>query len=160
MTATMRRGARSVDESRGGLRTCGVRRVEAWSSPFGGVGTTARPSAPDQLRALASRVRHVGLNGRFDPEAAFIERDELAHALRRLADRLEREKGQPSSAAPASASRAVLPRRLAAAFAARTSEIASLRALLAQAMRPRERRRRAVSEAQLMLPLTEALDDR
>jgi hypothetical protein len=54
----------------------------------------------------------------------------------------------------------VLPRRLAAAFAARTSEIASLRALLAQAMRPRERRRRTVSEAQLMLPLTEALDDR
>ena len=110
-------------------------------------------SVSSQLRALAGRVRRVGLNGRFDPEAAFIERDELAHALRRLADRLERHAGQLPTAAPASTTRAVLPKRFAAALAAKASEIASLRALLAQAVRPGRRRRRPASEAQLMLPL-------
>jgi hypothetical protein len=115
-------------------------------------------SASSELRALASRVRRVGLNGRFDPEAAFIERDVLAHALRRLADRLERRVGQ-QPAAQASTSRAVMPRRFAAVLAAKASEIASLRALLTQAVQPRRRRCRSASEAQLMLPLPEAAND-
>jgi hypothetical protein len=53
-----------------------------------------------------------------------------------------------------------LPRRFAAALAARASEVASLRALLAQAVRPGRRRRRLASEVQLMLPLSEAVDER
>ena len=151
MTAPMRRGAQP-----GPLRCYGVRRGEASSSPR----VTARPSAAEQLRTLARRVRRVGLNGRFDPEAAFIERDELAHALLRLADSLEHGVGQPPAAVPASISRAVLPRRFAAALAARASEVACLRALLAQAVRPGRRRRRLASEVQLMLPLSEAVDER
>jgi hypothetical protein len=115
--------------------------------------TTAR-SASAELRALASRVRRVGLNGRLDPEAAFIERDELAHALRRLAGRLERGAFQPMSTVTASATRAPLPRRFAAVLAAQANEIRSMRALLAQVARPgRRRRRAAAAEAQLMLPL-------
>jgi hypothetical protein len=102
----------------------------------------------------------VGLNGRFDPEAAFIERDELARALRRLADGVERRAGQQPVAAPASTSRALIPKRFAAVLAAKASEIASLRALLAQAVHPGRRRRRSASEAQLMLPLSEAANDR
>jgi hypothetical protein len=82
-------------------------------------------SAAAQLRVLANRVRGVGLDGRFDPEAAFIERDQLTHALRRLADGLERRAGQ-QPAAPASTSQAVMPRRFAAMLAAKASEIASL----------------------------------
>jgi hypothetical protein len=121
-------------------------------------GATMAKSAAAQLRALASRVRRVGLNGRLDPEAAFIERDELAHALRRLADSLERGASQPP--APASTSRAVIPRRFAAVLAARASEITSLRTLLAQAVRPVRHRRRSASEAQLMLPLSEAVHER
>jgi hypothetical protein len=95
----------------------------------------------------------VGLAGRFDPEAAFIERDELAHELRRLADRLEHV------AAPASTTRTVLPERVAASLAAKASEIERLRALLAQAVQPRRRRCRSASEAQLTLPLSEAAND-
>jgi hypothetical protein len=113
-----------------------------------------------ELRALASRVRRVGLNGRFDPETAFIERDELACALHRLADGLERQAGQQPAAAAASTRRAVLPKRFAAVLAARASEVASLRALLAQAVRPERRRRRSGSEAQLMLSFSETANDR
>jgi hypothetical protein len=122
-------------------------------------GTRMARSAAAQLRALANRVRRVGLNGRLDPEAAFIERDELAHALRRLADGLERQADQKPAAVPASTSQAVVPRRFAAMLAAKASEIASLRALLAQAVRPR-RRRPSACAAQLMLPLPEATNDR
>jgi hypothetical protein len=53
-----------------------------------------------------------------------------------------------------------LPRRFAAVLAAKASEIASLRALLAQAMRPGRRRRRSASESQLMLPLSEGANER
>jgi hypothetical protein len=153
MTAPMRRGAQP-----GRLRSYAVRRVEASSSPVEGAGATARLSAAEQLRALASRVRRIGLSGRFDPEAAFIERDELAHALRRLADSIEHGVGRPS-AVTASTSRALLPRRFAAVLAAKASEIASLRALLAEAVRPGRRRRRVASETQLMLPLPEAANE-
>lgn len=100
--------------------------------PDVGGATRARSDAA-QLPALASRVRRVGINGRFDPEAAFIERDELAHAMRRLADRLERDAGQTPAAAATSTTRAILPRRFAAALAANAREITSLWALLAQA---------------------------
>jgi hypothetical protein len=41
--------------------------------------------AADRLRDLARRVERRGLAGRFDPEAAFAQREELAHELRRLA---------------------------------------------------------------------------
>jgi hypothetical protein len=111
-----------------------------------------------ELRVLARRVGRVGLNGRFDPEAAFIERDELAHALCRLANRLERL--ADPVAAPASTTRGVLPRRVAAVLAAKAREVANLRALLAQAVRPGRRRRRSASEVQLMLLLSEAGNDR
>jgi hypothetical protein len=124
------------------------KRTAAPLSPSAGGATTAA-----QLRALASRVRRVGLNGRLDPEAAFIERDELAHALRRLAGRLERDAFQPTSTVTVSATRAALPRRFAAVLAAQASEIRSVRALLAQAVRPGRRRRRAAAEGQLILPL-------
>ena len=117
-------------------------------------------SVSSELRALAGRVRRVGLNGRFDPEAAFIERDELARALRRLADGLEHRAGQQPAAAPATTSRTAMPRRFAAVLAAKDSEIASLRALLAQAVRPKPRRRRSACHAQLMLPLSEVCADR
>ena len=155
MITRVRREARP-----GALRRCGIRCVEVSSSPVDGVGATARPSAADHLRALASRVRRAGLNGRFDPEAAFIERDELAHALRRLADRLERDVCQPPPPAPPATPRADLPRRFAALLAAKASEIASLRALLAEAVRPGRRLGRAASEAQLTLPLSEAANER
>jgi hypothetical protein len=123
-------------------------------------GIRGATSASSELRALAGRVRRLGLTGRFDPEAAFIERDELARALHRLADGLERRAGQQPAAAPAPTPRAALPRRFAAVLAAKAIEIASLRALLAQAVRPGRRRRRSASEAQLMLPLVEVANDR
>ena len=160
MTARMHRGARLVEGSRRALRSYAVHRVEASSSPVGSIAATTGPSAANQLRALASRVRRVGLNGRFDPEAAFIERDELAHALLRLADRLERDAGQLQAAAATSTSRALLPRRFAAVLAAKASEIRSMRILLAQAVRPRRCRRRAALQAQLMLPFSETANDR
>ena len=162
MTAPMHRGARLVEGSRRAVRSYSVRRVEASSPPVGGVGLAATtwPSAANQLRALVRRVRSMGLNGRFDPEAAFIERDELAHALLRLADRLERDAGQLQAAAATSTSRALLPRRFAAVLAAKASEIRSMRILLAQAVRPRRCRRRAALQAQLMLPFSETANDR
>lgn len=158
MTMPVGRVARLVEGSPGALRSHGVRRAEA-SSPREGVGATSPPSAAEQLRALASRVRLMGLNGRFDPEAAFIERDELAHALRRLADRLESGAGHPPSATQASRPRVVLPRRFETVLSAKASEITSLRALLAQAVRPRRRRGRAAFETQLMLPLLEGANE-
>jgi hypothetical protein len=117
-------------------------------------------SASSELRALAGRVRRIGLNGRFDPEAAFVERDELAQALRRLANRLEREAGQQPAAAPAATARAELPGRFAVVLAAKANEIARLRALLAQAVGSGRRRPCSASQAQLMLPLSEAANDR
>jgi hypothetical protein len=53
-----------------------------------------------------------------------------------------------------------LPKRFAAVLAAQASEIRSMRALLAQAVRPGRRRRREASEAQLTLSLSEAADER
>jgi hypothetical protein len=159
MTAPMHRGARLVEGSPRARRSHATRRVEAAASLVGGVAATTWPSAANQLRALATRVRRVGLNGRFDPEAAFIERDELAHALLRLADGLERN-GQLPTAATTSTSQTLLQKRFAALLAAKASEIRSMRILLAQAVRPRPCRRRKVPEAQLMLPFSETANDR
>lgn len=146
----------------------GGQRLMSASRPSTGTGgapsrepgaATTMGSAADQLRALASRVRRLGLAGRFDPETAFIERDELAHALRQLAGRLDRGADQLLPAPQPAMSRVLLPRRFAAVLAAKTSEIACMRALLAQSMRPPRRRRRSVCKAQLLLPLSEAADD-
>jgi hypothetical protein len=153
------RGPNAAGDRRlGGGRLAPVRTNAPIRSDVGGA--TIAASVSSELRALAGRVRRVGLNGRFDLEAAFIERDELAHALRRLADRLEHRAGQLTAAAPATATRVVLPRRFAVVLAAKASEIARLRALLAQAVRPGRHRRRSASATQLMLPLSEIANDR
>jgi hypothetical protein len=162
-TVTLRRPNVAGNGGLGGRRLAPVFRRSAQTPspvPSDAGGATMATSAFSELRALAGRVRRVGLNGRFDPEAAFIERDELARALHRVADGLERRAGQQPAAAPASTSRTVMPRRFAAMLAAKASEIASLRALLAQAMRPGRRRPRSACDAQLMLPLSEAANDR
>jgi len=158
----LRRHHAPRDRSLGGWRLApafrrSVRTVSPIPSDAGEA--TIAGSASSELRAPAARVRCVGLAGRFDPEAAFIERDELARALHRLAAGLERRAGQ-QPAAPASTTRAMTPRRFAAVLAAKASEIASLRALLAQAVRPGRCRRHSACEAQLMLPLSEAANDR
>jgi hypothetical protein len=146
------------------LPDCGDRQhggpaTGAGAAPQGAAAAATTTSAAEQLRTLANRVRRLGLAGRFDPEAAFIERDELAHPLRRLAVGLERDAARMPPATP-SASRGVLPRRFAAVLAAMTSQIACLRRLLAQVERPARRRRRATSDAQLVLPLLEVVHDR
>ena len=108
-----------------------------------------------RLQGLARRVRRLGLNGRFDPERAYMEREEVAHALFGLARELERS----TTAPPAQLSSAAIPpdrtRRLEALLAGRQREIDRLRALLARAVRLSRRRRRAVSDAQLSLPVSE-----
>ncbi len=48
------------------------------------------PSPPQRLRELARKVRRLSLSGRLDVEASFVERDELARALVRIAAELER----------------------------------------------------------------------
>jgi hypothetical protein len=120
--------------------------------------TVATASAADQLRALASRVRRVGLAGRFDPEAAY--------RAGRAGSRAAPARGRARAQRWRTFGRkrhveipAVSPRRIAAVLAAKTSEIASLRALLAQAVRPARPRQRVTSEAQLTLPLLETTDE-
>jgi hypothetical protein len=154
----LRRPSATRDERPGRQRLA----LNRTTAPIPSDGSKAAMVTPvsSELRALASHVRRVGLNGRFDPEAAFIERDELAHALLRLANGVERQAGPQPAAAAASIRQAVLPKRFAAVLAARASEIASLRALIAQAVRPERRRPRSGSEAQLMLPLSETANDR
>jgi hypothetical protein len=159
MTTPVRHGAWRVEGLQGPPRSYGIRRIQASSLSLDRAGAAAPPSAAEQLRTLARRVRRLGLAGRFDPEAAFIERDELAHGLHRLAAELEKVDQRPPLSARPARPRTVESRRLAAVLAAKTSEIASLQALLAQAVRPGRRRRRAASEAQLILPLSEAASE-
>jgi hypothetical protein len=114
------------------------------------------PSAAARLRALAARVRRLGLAGRFDPETVYVERDAIARALQRLAAEAEGAAGArppPLPAAPPPPVDAVAVRRLSALLAARKAEAERLQALLAQAVRPVRRRRRALGEGQLLLPL-------
>jgi len=103
---------------------------------------------------MAARVRRLGLAGRFDPEAAYIEREEIAQALLRLALEADRADGSRATHAPrALAERDThAVRRLHALLAARKAEAERLQALLAQAARPVRRRRRALGEDQLPLP--------
>ena len=115
------------------------------------------PLAAARLRALAARVRRLGLAGRFDPETACVERDEIARALQRLAAEAEGAAGArppPLPAAPPPPVDAVAVRRLGALLAAKSEEAGHLRALLARAVRPARRRRRTLGEGQLLLPLT------
>lgn len=55
--------------------------------------TSRRREAPrpaDQLRTLAARVRKLSIVGRLDVERSFIERDDVARELVRLAQVLDR----------------------------------------------------------------------
>jgi hypothetical protein len=116
-----------------------------------------RPLRPDErLRALAARVRHLGLGGRFDPERAVIEREDVARQLYRLARDLEPVPVQPQpSRPPAAATTIPRPERLLALLAHKSKEITRLEALLTEAARPRPRHRQRSSAAQLVLPLQE-----
>jgi hypothetical protein len=108
-------------------------------------------------------VRRLGLAGRFDPETAYVERDEIARALQRLAAEAEGAAGArppPAPAAPPPPVDAAAVRRLSALLAAKNEEAGHLRALLAQAVRPARRPRQALAPAQLPLPLLEAADGR
>jgi hypothetical protein len=115
------------------------------------------PPAAARLRALAARVRRLGLAGRFDPETAYVERDEIARALQRPASEAEGAAGArppPAPAAPPPPVDAVAVRRLSALLSAKSREAGHLRALLARAVRPVRRRRRTLGEGQLLLRLT------
>lgn len=115
-------------------------------------------SPADHLRGLAARVRRLGLAGRFDPETAYAEREEVAQALRRLAREVERlQEARPTTGVVvATPPRPVLsPERLAALLAAKRGEIDRLQRLLAEAARPRRRRRRPSPPHQLSLDLPE-----
>jgi len=109
-----------------------------------------------ELRAVAQRVARLGLGGRLDPESAFIEREEVANELRRLAKAADRL-GLPQSSQRADGSGQAMQRarRLELLLARKSSEIGRLEALLAQAARPRGRRRPKPADHQLSLPWTE-----
>lgn len=130
-------------------------RMPARLEPRGGTPASSSQSAVERLRNLARRVRRMGLAGRFDPEAAFIERDELAHGLFALAAELERAHlPAPRPVRPARP-RVVASRHLAAVLAAKSREVAALQALLAQAVRPGRAQRHKGPQAQLTLPFPE-----
>jgi hypothetical protein len=108
-----------------------------------------------RLRAVAGRVRRLGLAGRFDPEAAYVERDELAQALLRLAVEADGANGGQVSPRPPTIAERDTPtvKRLLALLAVRQSEAEHLKTLLAQAMRPARRSRRSPGQGQLLLPI-------
>jgi hypothetical protein len=122
------------------------------------------PDIPAHLRVLASRVVRLGLAGRFDPESAYAEREEVSYALQQLARELERPQEPPPVARavmPATARAALVPERLLALLAAKTREISHLQALLAQAAQPQRRRQRQhPAQRQLTLDLPETCDAR
>ena len=115
----------------------------------------APPPVAARLRAMATRVRRLGLAGRFDLEAAYIERDEIAQALLRLAIEADRAVGSGAKHAPSVMAERDTPtvRRLLALLAARKAEADHLQVLLAQAAKPARRQRRTRSKGQLLLPL-------
>jgi len=109
-----------------------------------------------EVRAVARRVARLGLGGRFDPESAFIEREEVAEELRRLAkaaDRLSLPQHRRSGGASGQAIQRA--RRLELLLMQRGREIRRLQALLAQAARPNRRRRPRQADEQLSLPILE-----
>jgi hypothetical protein len=113
------------------------------------------PAPAEQIRDLARRVRRMGLNGRLDPELAFLEREELSDDLDAMARALERQSEEavrPAQAKP------MVNQRLASILISQKQRIAILEAQLAQANRPRPRRRERRSDNQLSLPLPEEPD--
>ena len=117
--------------------------------------------APERLRALARRITRLGLAGRLDPEAAFIEREDVAQLVLGVARDLERSTTatQRSSAALPDAA-AQRCRRLEAMLARQTREVMRLHRLLAQTSRPRRRARQRPANTQLPLPLPETKHER
>ena len=118
--------------------------------------TTERAAAT--LRQLSRQVRRLGLNGRFDPEQAFIERDDLAQQLLRLARHLEQPcpADRPAVAAPFTSDLAVPLRRARALVDHYRSRIDTLQRALA-AGRPRQRRRpRCPAQLELTLEPADA----
>jgi hypothetical protein len=113
------------------------------------------PAEPSALHELARRVGRLRPCWR-QPEAFFEERDELARAIELEAA------GRRQDAAPPNFYREPEPvpdaraRRLVALAAFQASEIDRLRRMLAQAARPRPRRRRVRDDRQLALALTTA----
>lgn len=112
--------------------------------------------APERLRTLAHRIAKLGLGGRMDPEAAFIEREDVARMVLGVARELERAiaVGQPASPAPSDAA-LLRCRRLEAMLTRQTWEAMRLHRLLVQTTRPKRRVRRDPANAQLPLPLPE-----
>lgn len=95
--------------------------------------------APRRLRELARRISRLGLAGRWDPEAAFAEREALAVEARTLARGLEVARPVEYRAAdPTTVNERC--RRLEALAAAKSAEARKLRRLLASA-RPKPRQR-------------------
>jgi hypothetical protein len=117
--------------------------------------------APQRLRAAARRIARLGLGGRLDPEAAFIEREGVAHLVLGVARDLERTIAVGQRAGPAPSDAELLRcRRLEALLARQTREAMRLHGLLAQATRPKPRVRRHPANAQLPLPLPETSHER
>jgi hypothetical protein len=115
------------------------------------------PSPAERLRDLARRVRRMGLNGRLDPEAAYIERDEIANDLTSVAQVLQRQ-FRPDEQRQLRPNKPAMPPRTVALLASQRQRIAVLEAQLAQAIRSRPRRRQRPSNDQLSLPLPEEPD--
>lgn len=110
------------------------------------------------LRQLAGRVRRTSFGGRWDPEAAMVERDEIAHGIFAVARSLDQQlpstgMSQPRLQRPAKLH--VVERRREALVASQRQEIARLEQQLAQAVRRPPRRRSRSSNEQLVLPLPE-----
>ena len=117
--------------------------------------------APERLRALARRIASFGLGGRMDPEAAFIEREDVAREVLGVARDLERSAKAGQRASPALPDPAVLRcRRLEAMLTRQTREAMRLHRLLTQATRPKRLVRRHPVDAQLPLPLSETSHER
>jgi hypothetical protein len=107
-----------------------------------------------KLHRLAGRVRRTTFGGRWDPESALIERDEIASELIRVAQALERQNQTGEWRRPLP-TKSAMPSRAAALLISQKQRIALLEAQLAQAIRPRPRRRQRSSNDQLSLPLPE-----
>jgi hypothetical protein len=121
---------------------------------------TSTESVQDEiakLHRLASRVRRTTFSGRWDPESALIERDEIANALVGVARALERQPLAPDRRRPANEHPAV-DRRLTALLDSQKQRIAMLEMQLGEANRPRPRRRQRRSDNQLSLPVLEEPD--
>ena len=117
--------------------------------------------APERLRVLAYRIARLGLGGRMDPEAAFIEREDVVQLVLGVARDLERSAKAGQRASRAVPDPAILRcRRLEAMLTRQTREAMRLHRLLAETNRPKRRVRRHPANAQLPLPLPETSHER